>query len=64
MYLTTPRSVFNPAGFTHGLANGLERFRAEMPLLERPGAENLREDVPGPGWLSSRPSRSRSRRNP
>jgi glycine/D-amino acid oxidase-like deaminating enzyme len=34
---------FCSASLTHGLANGLERFRAEMPLLERLGAENLRE---------------------
>jgi glycine/D-amino acid oxidase-like deaminating enzyme len=34
---------FCSASLTHGLANGLERFPAEMPLLERLGAENLRE---------------------
>jgi len=34
---------FCSASLTHGLANGLERFPAEMSLLERLGAENLRE---------------------
>ena len=34
---------FCSASLTHGLANGLERFPAEMPLLERLGAGNLRE---------------------
>jgi hypothetical protein len=34
---------FCSASLTHGLANGLERFPDEMPLLERLGAENLRE---------------------
>jgi glycine/D-amino acid oxidase-like deaminating enzyme len=34
---------FCSASLTHGLGNGLERFPAEMPLLERLGAENLRE---------------------
>jgi FAD dependent oxidoreductase len=34
---------FCSASLTHGLANGLERFPAEMPLLERLGEENLRE---------------------
>src|SRR5215469_10143586 len=34
---------FCSASLTHGLRNGLERFPAEMPLLERLGAENLRE---------------------
>ena len=34
---------FCSASLTHGLANGLERFPAEMPLLERLGAQNLRE---------------------
>lgn len=34
---------FCSASLTHGLANGLDRFPAEMPLLERLGAENLRE---------------------
>jgi glycine/D-amino acid oxidase-like deaminating enzyme len=34
---------FCSASLTHGLANGLKRFGGEMPLLERLGAENLRE---------------------
>ncbi len=34
---------FCSASLTHGLGNGLERFPAELPLLERLGAENLRE---------------------
>ncbi len=37
---------------THGLVNGLSRFAAEMPELERLGAENLaglREDLVGHG---------------
>jgi glycine/D-amino acid oxidase-like deaminating enzyme len=34
---------FCSASLTHGLANGLERFGAEVPLLERLGEENLRE---------------------
>ena len=34
---------FCSASLTHGLANGLERFPAEMPLLERLGEKNLRE---------------------
>jgi glycine/D-amino acid oxidase-like deaminating enzyme len=34
---------FCSASLTHGLGNGLERFPAEMPLLERLGAENLRK---------------------
>jgi len=34
---------FCSASLTHGLANGLARFPAEMPLLERLGAQNLRE---------------------
>jgi glycine/D-amino acid oxidase-like deaminating enzyme len=34
---------FCSASLTHGLGNGLARFPAEMPLLERLGAENLRE---------------------
>ncbi|HEX3714978.1 MAG TPA: FAD-dependent oxidoreductase [Trebonia sp.] len=34
---------FCSASLTHGIGNGLERFPAEMPLLERLGAENLRE---------------------
>ena len=34
---------FCSASLTHGLANGLERFGAEMPALERLGEENLRE---------------------
>jgi glycine/D-amino acid oxidase-like deaminating enzyme len=34
---------FCSASLTHGLANGLERFAGEMPLLERLGEENLRE---------------------
>ena len=34
---------FCSASLTHGLGNGLVRFPAEMPLLERLGAENLRE---------------------
>jgi glycine/D-amino acid oxidase-like deaminating enzyme len=32
---------FCSASLTHGIANGLERFPQEMPLLERLGAENL-----------------------
>jgi glycine/D-amino acid oxidase-like deaminating enzyme len=32
---------FCSASLTHGIANGLERFPDEMPLLERLGAENL-----------------------
>ena len=34
---------FCSASLTHGIGNGLERFPAEMPLLERLGAQNLRE---------------------
>jgi glycine/D-amino acid oxidase-like deaminating enzyme len=34
---------FCSASLTHGIGNGLDRFRAEMPLLERLGAQNLRE---------------------
>jgi glycine/D-amino acid oxidase-like deaminating enzyme len=34
---------FCSASLTHGIGNGLERFGAEMPLLERLGADNLRE---------------------
>jgi glycine/D-amino acid oxidase-like deaminating enzyme len=34
---------FCSATLTHGLANGLERFGGELPLLERLGEENLRE---------------------
>jgi glycine/D-amino acid oxidase-like deaminating enzyme len=34
---------FCSASLTHGLANGLDRFAAEVPLLERLGEENLRE---------------------
>ena len=34
---------FCSASLTHGIGNGLQRFPAEMPLLERLGAENLRE---------------------
>ena len=34
---------FCSASLTHGVANGLERFPAEMPLLERLGEQNLRE---------------------
>jgi glycine/D-amino acid oxidase-like deaminating enzyme len=34
---------FCSASLTHGLSNGLERFAGELPLLERLGAENLRE---------------------
>jgi glycine/D-amino acid oxidase-like deaminating enzyme len=34
---------FCSASLTHGLGNGLERFPGDMPLLERLGAENLRE---------------------
>jgi glycine/D-amino acid oxidase-like deaminating enzyme len=34
---------FCSASLTHGLANGLERFGGQMPLLERLGEENLRE---------------------
>jgi glycine/D-amino acid oxidase-like deaminating enzyme len=33
---------FCSASLTHGLGNGLQRFPAELPLLERLGAENLR----------------------
>jgi glycine/D-amino acid oxidase-like deaminating enzyme len=32
---------FVMSSLTHGLANGLARFEAEMPVLERLGAENL-----------------------
>jgi glycine/D-amino acid oxidase-like deaminating enzyme len=32
---------FVMSSLTHGLANGLARFAAEMPVLERLGAENL-----------------------
>jgi glycine/D-amino acid oxidase-like deaminating enzyme len=32
---------FCSASLTHGVGNGLERFGAEMPLLERLGEENL-----------------------
>jgi glycine/D-amino acid oxidase-like deaminating enzyme len=34
---------FCDASLTHGLDNGLARFASEMPVLERLGAENLRE---------------------
>jgi glycine/D-amino acid oxidase-like deaminating enzyme len=34
---------FCSASLTHGIGNGLERFPGEMPLLERLGAQNLRE---------------------
>jgi glycine/D-amino acid oxidase-like deaminating enzyme len=34
---------FCSASLTHGLANGLERFPGELPLLERLGEENLSE---------------------
>jgi glycine/D-amino acid oxidase-like deaminating enzyme len=34
---------FCSASLTHGIANGLERFPAEMPLLEKLGEQNLRE---------------------
>jgi glycine/D-amino acid oxidase-like deaminating enzyme len=34
---------FCSASLTHGIGNGLKRFGAEMPLLERLGAQNLRE---------------------
>ena len=34
---------FCSASLTHGLGNGLDRFPDELPLLERLGAQNLRE---------------------
>jgi glycine/D-amino acid oxidase-like deaminating enzyme len=34
---------FCSASLTHGIGNGLERFGPEVPLLEKLGAENLRE---------------------
>jgi len=34
---------FCSASLTHGIGNGLERFPAEMPLLEKLGEQNLRE---------------------
>ena len=34
---------FCSASLTHGIGNGLDRFPDEMPLLERLGAQNLRE---------------------
>lgn len=34
---------FCSASLTHGIANGLARWPAEMPLLERLGSQNLRE---------------------
>jgi len=34
---------FCSASLTHGLSNGMERFAGELALLERLGAENLRE---------------------
>ncbi len=34
---------FCSASLTHGIGNGLERFPDQMPLLERLGAQNLRE---------------------
>src|SRR5271168_4011958 len=34
---------FCSASLTHGLANGLERFPRELPLLERLGEDNLAE---------------------
>jgi glycine/D-amino acid oxidase-like deaminating enzyme len=34
---------FCSASLTHGLANGLDRFGAEMPLLDRLGRQNLAE---------------------
>ena len=34
---------FCSASLTHGIANGLERFPAEMPLLEKLGEQNLSE---------------------
>ena len=33
---------FCSASLTHGIANGLERFPAELPLLEKLGEQNLR----------------------
>ncbi len=38
-----PNGGFCSASLTHGLGNGLERFGADVPLLERLGEENLRE---------------------
>ena len=46
---------FCSASLTHGLANGLDRFGAEMPLLERLGAENL------PGSATRSPATHRLR---
>ena len=37
---------FCSASLTHGLANGLDRFGAEIQLLERLGRENLDEIAP------------------
>jgi len=34
---------FCSASLTHGIGNGLERFPAEMPVLEKLGEQNLRE---------------------
>jgi glycine/D-amino acid oxidase-like deaminating enzyme len=34
---------FCSASLTHGIANGLQRFPEEMPLLEKLGEQNLRE---------------------
>jgi glycine/D-amino acid oxidase-like deaminating enzyme len=34
---------FCSASLTHGIGNGLERFPAEMPVLEQLGEQNLRE---------------------
>jgi glycine/D-amino acid oxidase-like deaminating enzyme len=34
---------FCSASLTHGIGNGLERFPADMPVLEKLGAQNLRE---------------------
>src|SRR6201994_243825 len=34
---------FCSASLTHGIGNGLSRFPAEMPLLEKLGAQNLKE---------------------
>ena len=49
---------FCSASLTHGLANGLERFPAEMPLLERLGAGTCaRSARRSPGTASTATSR-------
>jgi len=50
---------FCSASLTHGIGNGLSRFPAEMPLLEKLGAQNLAEDRRDGGRLRHRLAASR-----